>query len=53
MLSEVMNHTGANNSDIVFIDGNTKSVERYRELYNTTKFCLAPHGGWLPAPGST
>eukprot|EP00955_Chlamydomonas_euryale_P045560 353182-Chlamydomonas_euryale.AAC.52 len=27
--------------DVVFIHGST---DNYRELYNTTKFCLAPHG---------
>lgn len=31
------------NQDVVFIDGTT---EQYRKLYNTTKFCLAPHGEW-------
>ena len=29
------------NRDIVFIQGTTPM---YRELYNTSKFCLAPHG---------
>ena len=32
------------NQDVVFIDGTT---EQYRKLYNSTKFCLAPHGGWI------
>jgi len=30
-----------NISDVVFIEGSTPD---YRKLYNTTKFCLAPHG---------
>ena len=31
----------ADNRDVVFIDGTT---DQYRVLYNTTQFCLAPHG---------
>ncbi|KAG1660173.1 hypothetical protein FOA52_005273 [Chlamydomonas sp. UWO 241] len=37
----VSNGKAGLDGDIVFIDGQT---DKYRELYNTTKFCLAPHG---------
>lgn len=42
MLVQAMNSSSVNTSDIVFIEGTT---DKYRQLYNTTKFCLAPHGG--------
>ncbi|GAX80858.1 hypothetical protein CEUSTIGMA_g8293.t1 [Chlamydomonas eustigma] len=41
MLKAMDEAPGLNHSDVVFIDGHTS---RYRELYLTTKFCLAPHG---------
>lgn len=41
MLKRVEAEGGGKNEDVVFIDGST---DKYRELYNTTKFCLAPHG---------
>ena len=42
LMMEMNKTAGAlSSSDVVFIDGQT---DDYRHLYNTTKFCLAPHG---------